>query len=91
MDAFTHTGNHLNPNSNRTINASDDVSTLDPDESVMGMTATAQRRRHDDDDDGSEGLDDDDLESLASVLVGGNTKSHAKVEEEKELPSHACA
>jgi regulator of nonsense transcripts 1 len=91
MEGFTHLGNHSISNSGRTLSIEDDASALDPDESVVGTPAAAYRRRHDDEDDGSDGLDDDDLESLASVPVGGNLKKQKKVEEEKELPPHACA
>jgi regulator of nonsense transcripts 1 len=91
MEAFTHMGNHLVSDSAATINAGDDLSTLDPDESILSVAGAARRRRHDDDDDASDILDDDDLESLASVPVGGNVRRQTKVEEEKELPPHACA
>lgn len=90
MDAFTHMGNHLVSDSASTINADDGLSSLDPDESILSMAGGARRRRHDDEDDGSDGLDDDDMESLASVPVGGHFQKQ-KFEEEKELPPHACA
>lgn len=83
--------NHMVSHSGPTINAGDDMSTLDPDESYMNMGVAARRRRHDDEDDASDGLDDEDLESLASVQVGENMKGRLAVEEEKELPPHACA
>lgn len=85
-------GNHLISDSAPTINAGDDMSTIDHDENILSMTSGPRRRRHDDEEDGSETYDDDDdLESMASVPVGGEKKSKAKVEEEKELPLHACA
>lgn len=85
-------GNHLVSDSGPTINAGDDMSTIDYDENTLNMTGGPRRRRHDDEDDGSEGYDDDDdLESMASVPVGGEKKNKVKAEEEKELPPHACA
>lgn len=73
-----------------TINADDGLSTIDPDESLLSLAGGARRRRHDDEDDGSDGFDDDELESLASVPVGGRLQKQ-KYEEERELPPHACA
>lgn len=90
MDAFTNMGNHLVSDSASTINADDGYSAVDPDESILGLTGGARRRRHDDEDDGSDILDDDDLESVASVPIGGHARKQ-KIEEEKELPAHACA
>jgi len=81
-------GNHLVSNSAAAINARDDVSTLDPDESVLSLAKGPRRRRHDDDE--SENLEEDDMESLASMAVDGQ-KQGVKPEEEKELPAHACA
>ena len=81
-------GNHLVSNSAAAINASDDISTVDPDESVLSLAKGPRRRRHDDED--SDGLEDADLESLASVQVNGQ-KQQTKADEEKELPPHACA
>lgn len=97
--AFTHLGNHLISDSGPTINAGDDLSTIDPDESLLegeyGRTAAnagPQRRRHDDDDDATEAFDDDDTESMASMAVDGiKGRAAARAEEEKELPAHACA
>lgn len=92
MEAFTHMGNHLISDSGPTINAGDDMTDLDPDESILNMAGGPQRRRHDDEDDGSDGFDDDDLESMASTQVDGLDKKHAsKPEEELELPPHACS
>jgi len=81
-------GNHLVSNSAAAINASDDISSVDPDESILSLAKGPRRRRHDDEE--SEGLEDDDLESLASAQVNGQTQP-AEPEEEKELPPHACA
>ena len=81
-------GNHLVSNSAAAINASDDISTIDPDESVLSLAKGPRRRRHDDEE--SEGLDEDDMESLASAQVNGQVQP-IKPEEEKELPPHACA
>ena len=94
MEAFTQMGNHLVSDSAATINAGDDMSTIEGDETVLNMTGGPRRRKHDDEDEGSDAFeddDDDDLESMASVAVDGSGKTPAaKVEEEKELPAHAC-
>lgn len=95
--AFTHFGNHLISDSASTINAGDDLSTIDPDESILdreygrgNLTGGPRRRRHDDE--GTEVFDDDDAESMISVPVdGANGTEVIKLEEEKELPPHACA
>ena len=99
--AFTHLGNHLISDSASTINAGDDLSTIDPDESILdreygrgNLTGGPRRRRHDDEDEGTEAtFEDDDTESMISVPVdGANGKQVARPEEEqKELPVHACA
>lgn len=97
--AFTHLGNHLISDSASTINAGDDLSTIDPDESILdreygrgNLTGGPRRRRHDDEDDGTEAFDDDDTESMVSMPVDGiNGKPGIRAEEEKELPPHACA
>lgn len=100
--AFTHLGNHLISDSAPTINAGDDLSTIDPDESILdseygreNLSGGPRRRRHDDEDDATEVFDDDDTESMMSVPVDGvNGKPGLRglrVEEEKELPPHACA
>lgn len=94
---FTHVGNHLISNSASTINAGDDLSTLDPDESVLdseygksSLIGGPRRRRHDDEE--TETFDEDDIESMISMPVDGTNAVHpAKVEEDKELPAHACA
>jgi regulator of nonsense transcripts 1 len=88
MEAFSNMGNHLVSNSAAAINASDDISTVDPDESVLSLAKGPRRRRHDDEE--SEGIEDDDMESLASMQVNGQ-KQDIQPEEEKELPPHACA
>jgi regulator of nonsense transcripts 1 len=88
MEAFSNMGNHLVSNSAAAINASDDISTVDPDESVLSLAKGPRRRRHDDEE--SEGIEEDDMESLASVQVNGQ-KQDIQPEEEKELPPHACA
>ena len=97
--AFTHLGNHLISDSASTINAGDDLSTIDPDESILdreygrgNLTGGPRRRRHDDEDEGTENFEDDDTESMASMPVdGANGKQGANAEEEKELPPHACS
>ena len=90
MEAFSNMGNHLVSNSAAAINASDDISTVDPDESVLSLAKGPRRRQHDDDE--SESIEEDDLESLASAAVDANGKKVGqKVDEEKELPPHACA
>lgn len=88
MEAFSKLGNFEVSNSAAAINATDDASTADPDESVLNLAKGPRRRRHDDE--GSDGLGEDDLESLASMQVDG-ANGQARVEEEKELPPHACA
>lgn len=99
--AFTHLGNHLISDSAPTINAGDDLSTIDPDESILdqeygrgNLSGGPRRRRHDDEDEGTETFDDDDTESMISVPVDdGNGKQglRTEAEKEKELPPHACA
>lgn len=103
MDAaFSHVGNHLISDSADTIKAggSDELSNIDPDESLLYGKAGGRRglgngrRRNDDDDAENETIgDDDDDESLASVPVNAAMKGVrlTDVEEEKELPAHACA
>ena len=81
-------GNHLVSNSAAAINASDDISTVDPDESILSLAKGPRRRQHDDDE--SESIEEDDLESLASA-AGDGKKQVTKAEEERELPAHACA
>jgi regulator of nonsense transcripts 1 len=81
------------------INAgADDLSNIDPDESLLygqyggrgGLGAP--RRRNDDDDNETEVFDDDDTESLASMPVDGmKTLGLRGIDDEKELPAHACA
>ena len=97
--AFTHLGNHLISDSASTINAGDDLSTIDPDESILdheygrgNLSGGPRRRRHDDEEEATEAFDDDDTESMVSVPVDGtNGKQIARPEEEKELPPHACS
>lgn len=94
--AFSHVGNHLISNSADAIKAgADDLSTLDPDESLLygkyGGTSGG-RRRADDDDNQTEVYEEDDNDSLNSVPVDGLTGLKLKgSDEEKELPAHACA
>ena len=95
--AFTHLGNHLISDSASAINAGDDLSTIDADESALdreygrgNLTGGPRRRVRDDDD--NEVLDDeDDLESLASAAVNGANGQLAAKDEDVELPAHACA
>ncbi len=94
--AFTHLGNHLVSDSASTINAGDDLSTIDPDESALdreygkgNLSGGPRRRCHDDDD---ERVFDDDTESMVSApTTVPNGKSVAGPEEEKDLPPHACS
>lgn len=90
--AFTHVGNHLVSNSASAINAGDDESILDGNlVGGRGLAPGARRRRNDDDDE-TDVFDDDDMESMAGLAVdGANGKAPLKVEEEVELPPHACA
>lgn len=79
-------GNHMVSNSASAINATDDISTLDPDESILSLAKGPRRRQHDDE--SVEG--EDDLESLTSAAQ--EQQQAAKQDEpEKELPPHACA
>ena len=95
--AFTHLGNHLISDSASTINAGDDLSTIDPDESVLdseygrgNLSGGPRRRRHDDEE--TEAFDDDDTVSMASMPVErANGIQEPRAEEETELPPHACA
>lgn len=96
--AFTHLGNHLISDSASAINAGDDLSTVDADESALdreygrGNLTGGPRRRRAGDDDETDVYDDDDMESLASAAVNGaNGHPGPKEEELVELPSHACA
>lgn len=95
--AFTHFGNHLISDSAAAINAGDDLSTIDPDESLLytqygGAGSLDPSRRRNDDDNGTEAYDDDDVESLASMPVNGMKDLQLRgLEDEKELPAHACA
>jgi regulator of nonsense transcripts 1 len=96
--AFTHLGNHLISDSAATINAGDDLSTIDPDESLLdgeygraGLTGGPRRRRHDDDDQ-TEVFDDDDAESMVSGALGGQDNVIPfPADYEHDLPAHACA
>lgn len=95
--AFTHVGNHLVSDSASAINAGDDLSALDPDESLLdrefgkgNLGAAPRRRRHDDEE--TDVLEDDDAESMVSMPVNGkNAALGPQVQEEIELPPHACA
>ncbi|KAI9172475.1 Regulator of nonsense transcript [Paramyrothecium foliicola] len=94
--AFTHVGNHLISDSAAAINAgADDLSALDPDESLLygKYEAPGGRRRADDDDNQTDAFgEEDDNDSLNSVPVDGLTGLKLKgPEEEKALPPHACA
>lgn len=88
MDLPTE-GNHLVSNSD-SATALDNLSTLDPEDSVLGYAGGPRPRRHDEDD-GSDMVEEDDLESTTSAPVSGHVKKQNKAEEEKELPPHACA
>jgi regulator of nonsense transcripts 1 len=94
--AFTHVGNHLISDSAAAIKAGgDDLSTIDPDETLLyGKFGGARsgRRRADDDDNHTELYDDDDNDSLTSIPVDGMKGLNLRAaEEERELPPHACA
>ncbi|KAI1000706.1 Regulator of nonsense transcripts 1 [Podosphaera aphanis] len=94
--AFTHLGNHLISDSAAAINAgADDLSNIGPNERLLYSQYGGlgnMRRQNDDDNNGTEGFDEDDVESLTSVAVDGlKTLSLRGTEDEKELPSHACA
>ena len=99
MEFFNSINNSIVSDSGPTINAGDDLSTIDPDENILdgeygrgNLTGGPRRRRHDDEDEGTEAFDDDDTESMVSMPVdGANAKAGLRAEEEKELPPHACA
>lgn len=99
MEFFNSINNSIVSDSGPTINAGDDLSTIDPDENILdgeygrgNLTGGPRRRRHDDEDDGTEAFDDDDTESMLSMpLAGVDGKAGMRPEEEKELPPHACA
>ncbi len=99
MEFFNSINNSIVSDSGPTINAGDDLSTIDPDENILdgeygrgNLTGGPRRRRHDDEDEGTEAFDDDDTESMISMPVdGANGKPGIRPEEEKELPPHACA
>ena len=88
---FPAEGDYPISNKDPVATAFDNFSTLDPDESVLGLTGGLRPRRHDDEDEGSDIVEEDDLESTASAPTGGDLKKQSKVEDEKELPPHACA
>ena len=97
--AFTHLGNHLVSDSAATINAGDDLSTIDPNEEILdseyghgNTTGEPRRRKRGEEDEGTEVFQDDETESMVSMPVDGvNGKAEIKAEEEKSLPAHACA
>jgi regulator of nonsense transcripts 1 len=93
--AFTHVGNHLISDSAAAIKAgADDLSTIDPDESLLygKYPDRSGRLRADDDDNQTEAYEEDDNDSLNSVPADGIGGLKLKgPEEEKELPAHACA
>ena len=95
--AFNNVANHLVSDSASAINAGDDLSALDPDESLLdreygkdNLTGGPRRRRHDDEE--TEVLEDDDLESMVSMPANGKNGALAPPQQEEiELPPHACA
>jgi regulator of nonsense transcripts 1 len=92
--AFTHVGNHLISDSAAAIKAgADDLSTIDPSESLLygKYGSHGGRRRADDDDNQTEAFEDDN-DSINSTPVDGMAAMKMQdAEEEKELPAHACA
>ena len=94
-EAFNSLGNHKVSDSAAAINAGDDLSTVDGDDSVLGRDApqgARQRRRRADDDEETDLYDEDDMESLISQpMNGADGKPVPKPEEEVQLPEHACA
>ena len=97
-EAFNSLGNHIVSDSAAAINAGDDQSTIDADESLPGANGATgnipggARRRRGDDEEETDLYDDDDMESLISQPVNGvNGNPGMKAEEEVELPPHACA
>lgn len=94
-EAFNSRSNQIVSDSAAQINAGDDLSTVDADESVLGKDGPANgrgRRRRGDDEEGTDLYEDDDMESLISQPMNGvNGKSAQQPEEPVELPPHACA
>lgn len=96
-EAFNSLSNQIVSDSAAAINAGDDLSTIDADESVLGANGLAGhigsggRRRRGDDEEDTDLYDDDDMESLISQPMNGGNKLGEKQEEEIELPPHACA
>jgi regulator of nonsense transcripts 1 len=92
--AFTHVGNHLISDSAAAIKAcADDLSALDPDESLLygKIGGPSGRRRADDDDNQTETYENDDNDSLNSPIDGMAGMKLEDEDEVKELPEHACA
>lgn len=71
--------------------AGGDRTAVDLDESTLNMTGGPRPRRHDDDEEGSDAAEDDDVESTTSAHLAEGAKGEGNMEEEKELPQHACA
>lgn len=93
--AFTHVGNHLISDSAAAINdGADDLSALDPSESLLygKFGGASSRRRANDDDNQTDAFEDDDNDSLNSAAVDGMRGMALKdSEKEKKFPVHACA
>lgn len=81
-----HADGQLDSGAVSTVGAvGDEKLTADPDD----FDFTHRPRKHDDDEGSDSG--DDDAESTTSAQAAENSKGLAGVDEEKELPSHACA
>ena len=94
-EAFNSRQNHIVSDSAAQINAGDDLSTVDGDDSVIGKEApndNHSRRRRGDDEEGTEMYEDDDMESLISQPMNGANEKPAQLQDEDvELPEYACA
>jgi regulator of nonsense transcripts 1 len=70
----------------------DDASAMaDLDDVNASALGHPRPRRHDDEDEGSDIFEGDDLESTLGAPVNGHQHGERSVDEEKELPAHACA
>lgn len=102
--AFTHVGNHLISDSAAAIKAgADDLSALDPDETLLygKYPSGTGRRRTDDDDNQTDAHDEDDADSVDNAFQVNflQCPPDASAEDnfiqdlpadQKELPPHAC-
>lgn len=93
--AFTHVGNHLISDSASAINAGDDLSTIDADESALdreyGRDNLTGGPRGPKTIEQGQIARDDDLESIASAALVSGDAQLAQDAQQVDLPAHACA